>query len=139
MWGISVLCVFASLLFVYAGFQSEQVLVRETEPEDLYLSREVVFYVSLAFILIINVLVYVVGAVVANRMTLRAWFYGLIITLNIFSIIALSTLSLTNSGEVYDYSRTGYFIYGSLALIGVWCLVGPVLALFQKNIAKSEN
>ena len=136
LWVLSVVCVFANLLYVYASLPPEQVIVQETASGNTYVSREVVFYISLTFILIINVLVFLIGAIQKQNERFRGWFNGLVITLNIFTILALGALSVINSNEHYDFSRLGYFLYGSLGLILVWTLTWPLWALFQKKIAK---
>lgn len=139
LWVLSVLCVFANLLYVYASLPPEQVLVQETPLGNTYISREVVFYVSLSFILIINVLVFLVGAVQKRNEAFRGWFNILVIALNIFTITAMGVLSVINSNENYDFSRLGNFLYGSLGLILVWSLTWPLWALFQKKIAKDQR
>jgi uncharacterized membrane protein YkvI len=136
LWAVSVLCVFANLLYVYASLPPEQVLVQETPQGNVYLSREVIFYISLLFILTVNVLVFIISAIQKQDESFRGWFYGLVLTLNIFTILALSALSVINSNEKYDFSRLTSFLYGSLGLILLWSLTWPLWALFQKKIAK---
>jgi hypothetical protein len=136
LWVLSVLGVFANLLYVYASLPPEQVLVQESATGNTYLTREVIFYIALAFILIVNVLVFFIGAVQKQNEAFRGWFNGLVITLNIFTILALGALSVINSNEHYEFSRLGYFLYGSLGLIFLWSLTWPLWAIFQKKIAK---
>ena len=133
LWAISFLCVFTTLMYVYSSLPMEQVRVQETPEGNLYLTRDVVFYIALAFILTINVFIFIVGAVTKSKQLTRTWFNGLVILLNVFTMISLFTLNAINSDEKYDFSRIGFFLYASLGLIAFWALTFPLWAFYQKK------
>jgi hypothetical protein len=106
------------------------VAIQEAEGAQVLLDRETMFYVMLVLIAVCNVLVYLISRLYPTQEMLRAWFHGLVITLNIFFIIALSLVSLFNSQERFDYSRIGFVIYGSVGLVVLWALSWPVIRIF---------
>src|SRR5690349_732186 len=59
VWFLSVLALFATLLFSYASWR-EELVVQEEAGSQLIMGREVLFYVMLGVFLTINVLVYLV-------------------------------------------------------------------------------
>jgi hypothetical protein len=129
VWFLSAMLVLVDLLYVYASLP-EVVAVQEADGAQVLLDREMLFYVMLVLIAVCNVLVYLISRVYRQQETLRAWFHGLVITLNIFFIIALSLVSLFNSQERFDYSRIGFVIYGSVGLVVLWALSWPVIRIF---------
>jgi hypothetical protein len=134
-WFLSFLVLFATLLYNYAGWQ-EQLVVQEESNEPVSMSREALFYILVAVFAVVNVLVYLVGKVYAEQYKLRAWFHGLIITINIFFIVAMNLVGLYNSAEKFDYSRIGFIIYGSIALVVCWAVAWPVYLVFNKFFFK---
>ena len=91
----------------------------------------------MVLIAISNALVFVMAKVFKTNEELRAWFFGLIITLNIFFIIGMNFISLYNSEEKFDYDRIAVIIYGSLALIILWAVAWPVYVIFKRSSLKS--
>jgi len=136
VWFISILGVLASLLFVYAGLQTDTVIITQGEADGISISREVFFYVVLLGITIVNALVFVIGSVFARDEAFRIWFNGLMITLNVFFIVALFFINALNSLEKFDFSRIGFLIYGSVILISLWALSWPVISTFKKFLPK---
>jgi hypothetical protein len=134
-WFLSVLVVFVSLLYNYAGLP-ENVVVQEEASGQLTIGRDNLFYLLVAAIVLVNVMVYLIGKVFQSDLNFRAWFHGLIITINVFFVIALSHLSLYNSAEYFDYSRIGFIIYGSVGLIILWAVSWPVYQLYRKIFVK---
>jgi hypothetical protein len=134
-WFLSFLVLFATLLYNYAGWQ-EQLIVQEESNEPVSMSREALFYILVAVFAIVNVLVYLVGKVYAEQHGLRAWFHGLVITINIFFIVAMNLVGLYNSAEKFDYSRIGFIIYGSIGLVVCWAVAWPIYLLFNKFFLK---
>ena len=100
-WFVSVLVVLANLLYVYASLP-ENVVVQEEGPVSL--SREWVFYIATATILLLNLMVYLFKTIYPEQEPLRTWFHGLVITMNIFIVIGLQALSVYNSAEVFDHN-----------------------------------
>jgi hypothetical protein len=94
--------------------------------------------VAAALIAIINALVFVVNKVYDKEMDFRTWFYGLVICLNFFFVVALNFISLYNSGDEFDYSRIEYLIIGSTGLFVVWALGWPMYSIFRKIYVKES-
>ena len=125
-----------ALLFVYASLPQE-VLVQDDTEARVAISNELFFYLAMLLIAVSNALVFVMAKVFKTNEELRAWFFGLIITLNIFFIIGMNFISLYNSEEKYDYDRIAVIIYGSLALIILWAAAWPVYVIFKRSSLKS--
>lgn len=135
IWFLSVLAVLARLLFGYAGWQ-EELVIQETNGEQLLIGKEALFYVAVAVIVLVNVIVYVFGKLFQRQEALRAWIHGLVTSINIFFIVGLSLIGLYNSYEKFDYARINFIIYGSVGLILVVALVWPIYAAYQKFFVK---
>ena len=131
VWFLSVLVSFGALLYAYASMPVELV-VGEKELSLTMVSRETVFYVALALFAFVNVFVYIVAKFKRKDHGFMGWFYGLIVTLNIFMIISLSFITVANIGEKYDFSNVGYLIYGSIGLFVSWLISWPIYQLFRK-------
>ena len=136
IWFLSMLVTLGALLFVYASLPQE-VLVQDDTEARVAISNELFFYLAMLLIAISNALVFVMAKVFKTNEELRTWFYGLIITLNIFFIIGMNFISLYNSAEKFDYDRIALIIYGSLALIILWASAWPVYAIFKRSNLKS--
>ncbi|MEO5603167.1 MAG: hypothetical protein ABIR06_19755 [Cyclobacteriaceae bacterium] len=134
LWFLSVLVVLANLLLVYASLP-EQVIIKDDAPGQVW-SREWLFYISVIAIVMINVLVYLFKRMFPEAEELRAWFHGLVITINIFLIISLQAINVYNSAEKYDHDRMIFFIAGSLSLILLWAAIWPIYRLYQKIFIK---
>lgn len=135
IWFFSLLACMGVMMYVYASLQET---VELTGEEGVWqLSRDAFFYSTLALVSLINMLVFVVSRVYPQtHEDFKAWFYGLVVVLNIFFIIGFSFVSLTNSGERFDYARIGGIIYGSVGLIVVWSIVWPVYSLSRTFLRK---
>ncbi|HET9487489.1 MAG TPA: hypothetical protein VFO54_08645 [Chryseosolibacter sp.] len=133
MWFLSVLVVLTNLLYVYASWPE---VVTIQEDEKVVIGKEWLFYILMISIVLINVLVYLFKMMFEDAENLRSWFHGLIITINIFFIIAMQALNVYNSPEVFDHSIVGLYITGSLALIVLWAAFWPIYLIFQKLIPK---
>lgn len=136
IWFLSMLATLGALLFVYASLPQE-VLVQDDIEARVAISNELFFYLAMLLIVISNALVFVMAKVFKTNEELRAWFFGLIITLNIFFIIGMNFISLYNSEEKFDYDRIAVIIYGSLALIILWAVAWPVYVIFKRSSLKS--
>lgn len=134
MWFLSVLVVLVNLLYVYASLP-EQVTVQE-DGGSVSVNREWLFYMLMIGIVLINVLVYLFKMMFQDSESLRAWFHGLIITINIFLMIAMQALNVYNSTEMFDHSRVGFFLIGSLGLVILWAAFWPVYLIIQKFVLK---
>ena len=136
VWFISILGVLAALLFVYAGLQTESVILVQDEINGLSISRELFFYLVLIGVTAVNALVFIIGTVFRKEEAFRTWFNGLMMTLNIFFIIALFFINALNSLEKFDFARIGFLIYGSVVLISLWALAWPVISAVKKFLPK---
>lgn len=136
VWFLSLLAVLANLLYIYAGFPTENVVIREEGVVNTIISRETFFYVALLSLTVVNVTVYLVSKAIPEDLDTRAWFHGLVITLNIFFVVAFSLVGLVNSAEHYDYSRIGFTIYGSVILFVGWAISWPIYKIFTRLRAK---
>ena len=134
VWFLSLMAWLALFLYVYASLP-EEVLIREAENK-VFLSREVVFYLFLAAIVLVNGLVFIVSRLFTERENFLSWFCGLIICFNFFFVIVLNFLNLVNSGEKFNYDRIGYVIYGSVGLFVLWAVGWPVYSFFRKFLSK---
>jgi hypothetical protein len=135
VWFLSVIVLFLSLLYGYAGWQ-EDIVIQEDSTGKVIISREVFFYILVGVFVLVNVLVYLIGKMFPAQENFRAWFHGLIITINIFFMVAMGLVGLYNSTEKFDYSRIGIIIYGSIGLIVVWAAAWPFYSLYQKIFLK---
>jgi hypothetical protein len=134
VWFLSLMAWLALFLYVYASLP-EEVLIREVENK-VFLSREAVFYLFLAGIVLVNGLVFIVSRLFTGRENFLSWFCGLIICFNFFFVIVLNFMNLVNSGEKFNYDRIGYVIYGSVGLFVMWALGWPVYSFFRKVLSK---
>jgi uncharacterized membrane protein len=135
VWFLSVLAVLARLLFGYAGWQ-EELVIQETADEQLVMNKEALFYVLVAVLVIINVVVYIFGKVYKRDEAVRTWIHALVISINIFFIVGISLIGLYNSSEKFDYAGIDFIIYGSVGLMLLVALVWPVYLFYQKFFVK---
>jgi hypothetical protein len=136
VWFLSLLGVLANLMYVYAGLP-EQVSVAEEGGATAYvMDKEALFYSALAFIGVLNLLVYLFSKSITPSESFRTWIHGLVITLNIFFVVGFSFIGLYNSAEHFDYARIGPIIYGSVILVGVWAVAWPIYAIGRRIFAK---
>lgn len=132
-WFVSLVVVLANLLWVYAGLP-ERVIIQEDVSGRIEVDREFLFYVLTFLILVVNVLVYLFKKLRSEDF--RAWFHGLVITMNIFLILAMSVIQTYNSGENFNFDKIGFILYISVGLVVLWSLSWPIYSLFRKNVAK---
>lgn len=135
VWFLSVLVVLASLLWVYASLP-ERVVVQETIQGRIDIDRNTFFYIVMTILALCNALVYAAARLFRDQEEFRTWFYGFIISLNIFFIVGMSLINLYNSAEHFDYSRIGFVIYGSVLLVIGWTMSWPVYKIFKGTTAK---
>lgn len=135
-WFLSMVIALCALLYVYAGLPQE-VIVQNEGGAIVSVSNEAFFYIVMLFMAITNAMVYIISKVFYKKEDFRAWFYGLIMSLNFFFVIALNFISVYNSNERFDYSRIAFIIYGSVGLIIAWAFSWPVYLLFKRINSKS--
>jgi hypothetical protein len=132
---LSMLAVLFCLLYVYASLPAE-VVVAEDGLKNITLDRELLFYSTMAIIVLVNVIVYLFSKRVAPDEHFRIWLNGLVIASNIFFIIAMSFVSLYNSAEKFDFSQIGFIIYSSVGLVALCLISWPIYLVFRKFISK---
>ena len=136
-WFLSLLAVLTVFMLVYASLQ-ETVVIQETD-KIVSISRESFFYAILGVLAIINVVVFIFMKLYKKgHEDFLSWFFGLIIVINLFFIIALNFVNLYNSNEKFDYSRIGFLIYGSVGLILIWTIGWPVYSVFKRFSNKAS-
>lgn len=133
---MSLLAVTAALMYGYASMQ-EYVVVQEAVNGAIRISRETFFYMVLALLTIINVFVFIIARIMVRSEDFKSWFYGLVITFNIFLIVGIGFVSLYNSGEMYDYARLQPVVYGSIGLLLLWSFAWPIYVSCKRLVGKS--
>lgn len=135
VWFLSLMAFLGAFMYIYASLPVNVTLLEGDSAIEL--SRDTIFYGFLVITGITNMLVFIVSRLFpADQSQFKTWFYGLVISLNLFFIVALAFINLYNSTEKFDYSNIGYVIYGSICLVAVWVVSWPVYAIFRKNINK---
>lgn len=131
VWFFSLLALFGLFFYIYAALPQE-VALSESEG-SISISRNSFFYSAITLFALINVLVFVVTKLLSNGdQGFSSWFYGLVITINLFFLASLGFLHVFNGGDRYDYSRMGPIMYGSLILICVWMISWPGYRMIKK-------
>lgn len=133
VWFFSIVAVLGFFLYTYAALPDPLVIL--DNEEQITIGKEVWFYSILALVAIFNMFVFVLRSLArkSEGEGFVSWFYGLVICLNLFIIVAVSYISLFNGGERYDYQRLGFIIYGSIGLMIAWAIAWPVYLIFAKK------
>jgi hypothetical protein len=136
LWFFSILAVVVFFMYVYASLPDPVVVMED--PERFVVSKETLFYIILATLAVFNMFVYVFRSLnkTEEGEGFVSWYYGLVICLNLFVIVACSYISLFNSGERFDYERIGIIIYGSVWLMILWAFSWPIFLAGRKIFAK---
>ncbi len=135
VWFFSIVALLIVFFYVYAGLPAD-VTLWQGGP-DILVSRNGLFYGSLMVMALINVLVFMIRNLVDKKNeAFTTWFYGLIISVNIFFIASLGLLTVFNGGDRYNYNSMAPVIYGSLILICGWIIGWPLYMLSQKFMTK---
>ena len=137
VWFLSMLAVLMTLLYTYAGLPLD-VVVNENGGSLISVGKDNFFYLAATLIAVINALVFVVNKFYIKELDFRTWFYGLVICLNFFFVVALNFISLYNSGDAFDYSRIEYLILGATGLFVVWALGWPAYSIYKKIYLKEQ-
>ena len=134
IWLLSALAVLTAFLYTYASLPEDVAL---TENGSASLSRDIIFYLTLAVLGMANTAAFVAGRAGAHGTeAFKVWFHGVIIFLNAYLLVSLQFVSLLNSNEKFDYGRIGTIIYGSVLVLVLWLLAWPVYALLQRSSSK---
>jgi hypothetical protein len=134
IWFLSLVIFLGVFMYNYASLP-EAITVLESET-PFSLTRDALFYCVLAVAAILNLFVFVINKLFAVQLGFRAWFYGLVISLNIFLIIGVNFVALYNSAEKFDYQAIGPIIYGGIVLVVGWAISWPLYAVARKLFSK---
>ena len=135
IWVFSLLALLGVFMYVYASLP-DPVVVNES-TKIISLSKETLFYITLAILALTNSSVFAVTRILpATDHDFKAWFYGLVVCSNLFFVVGLCFISLYNSTEKFDYERIGFIIYGSLILLVVWSISWPIFRTAQRFLSK---
>lgn len=136
VWFLSLLLLLGIFMYVYASLGQE---VSLGEGGMASLSREAIFYVLIVLIAFVNAAVFVFSRLVGDgRGEWVAWFYGLVVTLNLFFIAVMAYLNVVNSGEKYDFARLGILINSSLGITIAWMVGWPVYTYARRLFSKQS-
>src|SRR5882672_977670 len=103
VWFLSLLVTLTVFMYVYASLPEDIQLAEGKVPFTM--SRNGLFYLTLAVLSIFNVLVFAFSRLYRQKNELlTAWFYGLVTFLHLFLIVALQFFNLYNSNEKFDYN-----------------------------------
>ena len=101
-----------------------------------YLSKNSIFYISLAFIVLINITLIGLRRILKNQDTeMELTQAGLGITqifFNLFFASSVYFISILNSRENFNYSNFGYLIY----VTGIFLLVSILITVFVRLVLK---
>lgn len=144
VWFFSILGVLGFFMYTYAALPDPIVVV--DKEEQVSIGKETWFYGVLLLVAVFNMFVYVFRSLNRSRPAsqgeegeaLVSWFYGLVICFNLFTIVAVSYVSLFNGGERFEYERIGVIIYGSIGLMVLWAFSWPVYVATRRIFAKKE-
>jgi hypothetical protein len=135
VWFGSLMATLGIFLYVYASLP--ETISLGAEGEGLTLSRNGLFYATLAVLAILNALVFVVSRVFSGGSEyFIVWVCGLVILFNLFFVVSLEFVNVYNSQERFDYESIGYIIYSSIALVVIWSALWPVYRMFLRFSGK---
>jgi len=137
VWFVSLIIFLGVFMYNYASLP-ETVTVIESEDTSLSISRDGVFYTVLAVAGILNLFVFVINKLFTSKPDFRSWFYGLIVTFNVFLIIGINFVALYNSSEKFDFEAIGSIIYGSVILMLIWSIGWPIYSVSKKIFSKQS-
>ena len=135
----SIIMIFAFLvlLFSYANYPEDVLVYVDSTGEPItYLSKGSIFYISLAFIVLINATLMGLRRMLKNQdaeMELTQVGLGISqIFFNLFFASSVYFISILNSRENFNYSNFGYLIYVS----GILLLISILFTVFTRLVLK---
>ena len=135
--GITIIFSFFILLISYANYPEEVLVYVDSVGEPLaYISKNSIFYISLAFIVLINITLIGLRRFLKNQVDeMEITQAGLGITqifFNLFFASSVYFISILNSRENFNYSNFGYLIYVS----GIFLLLSILITVFVRLVLK---
>lgn len=137
VWFLSMLATLAVLLLNYASLPQD-VVVQEDGISQVSINKEAFFYLCMGLLALINVLVFIMNKLYFKQTDFRTWFYGLVITFNIFFIISISLINVYNSSEKFNYNNIAFAVYGSLVLLMGWTVAWPIYLIYLNFFPKQS-
>jgi hypothetical protein len=136
--GITTIFSLIVLLISYANYPDDVLVYVDSVGEPLtYLSKNILFYMSLSFIVLINITIIGLRRILKNQdeeMELTQVGLGIIqIFSNLFLASSVYFISILNSGENFNYSNFGYLIYASGILLSLSVLTTVFVRLVLKK------
>jgi hypothetical protein len=135
----SIIMIFAFLvlLFSYANYPENVLVYVDGVGEPItYLSKGSIFYISLAFIVLINATLMGLRRMLRSQdaeMDLSQVGLGITqIFFNLFFACSVYFISILNSRENFNYSNFGYLIYVS----GILLLISILFTVFTRLVLK---
>jgi len=128
---------FFVLLLSYANYPEEVLVYVDSVGEPItYLSKGSIFYISLAFIVLINATLMVLRGMLKSQdaeMDLSQVGLGITqIFFNLFFASSVYFISILNSRENFNYSNFGYLIYVS----GILLVISILFTVFTRLVLK---
>jgi hypothetical protein len=128
---------FFVLLLSYANYPEEVLVYVDSVGEPItYLSKGSIFYISLAFIVLINATLMGLRRMLKSQdaeMDLSQVGLGITqIFFNLFFASSVYFISILNSRENFNYSNFGYLIYVS----GILLLISILFTVFTRLVLK---
>ncbi|MCB0496301.1 MAG: hypothetical protein KDC79_09205 [Cyclobacteriaceae bacterium] len=125
---LSIIALVIVFFISYAGLPEQVLVLLDGDGAPVqYVTRNLFFYSSLAFIVLGNTLLYVLSAIlIASPQKVFRVVANYIVVLtaliNLFFIVSLSFISILNSRENFDYTNFAPFFYLSEGLFAVWLM-----------------
>ena len=128
---------FFVLLLSYANYPEEVLVYIDNVGESVsYLAKGTIFYIALAFIVLINATIMGLRRILQNQdeeMELTQAGLGISqIFFNLFFASSVYFISILNSRENFNYSNFGYLIY----VTGILLLLSFLFTVFTRLVLK---
>jgi len=134
IWFFSLFALLGAFMYIYAALPVT-VMVNDV----ISLSKETLFYSVLALLALVNTMVFVVNKIFPDKeVHFKSWFAGLISCANLFFIVGLALIWVSNAEEKYNYESVGFIVYGSLFLLAGWAIAWPVYRITEKFSSKEK-
>ena len=123
---ISIIVLVFVFFISYAGLPEQVLIIIDAKGDPTqYVARDIFFYSSLTFIILSNILIYVLSIILLKttkqRMILIANYLMALATLiNVFISVELSFLGVLNGRENFNYSYFSPFFFLSGGLFVIW-------------------
>lgn len=134
---ISAILAFITFFIAYASYPDEVLVYINNLGEPVqYLSKDLLFYLLLAFIIVMNAMLRVLRGMLerssGNTELSRSGIGITQIFFNLFFATSIYFISILNSRENFNYSNFGYLIYVSGGLLSLAIL----FTLFSRFVVK---